>query len=93
MFAAFYFIIFLGIHNFFKSDILLFEAKNEQMILHFAETDEITTGTINNLENVDAVPALQLCFVCGDFGFYCNTILFQTARTIEASNMFTDYIT
>ena len=71
----------------------LFEAKNEQMILHFAERDEITTGTINNFDNVDAVPALQLCFVYRDYGFYCNTILFQTARTIEASNMFTDYIT
>lgn len=30
----------------------LFEAKNEQMELHFAETDEITTGAINNLKNV-----------------------------------------
>lgn len=88
-----YIIILPSIRNIFKSDIFLFEAKNEQMVLHFAETDEITTGVINNLKNVDALPALQLCFVCGNFGFYCKTILFQTARTIEGSNMFTDHIT
>lgn len=72
---------------------LLFEDKNEEMVLHFAETDEITTGVINNLKNVDALPTQQLCFVCGNFGFYCKTISFQTARTIEGSNMFTDHIT
>lgn len=72
---------------------LLFEDKNEEMLLHCAETDEITTGVINNLKNVDAVPAQQLCFVCGNFGFYCKTISFQTARTIEGSNMCTDHIT
>lgn len=63
------------------------------MELHFAETDEITTGAINNLKNVDALPSLQLCFAFGNFGFYCKTILFQTARAIEGSNMFTDHIT
>lgn len=61
-------------------------------LLHFTETDKITTGTINNSENVDASPALQLRFVCGDFGGYRIAILFQTARTIEASNIFYDYI-
>lgn len=62
-------------------------------LLHFTETDEITTGTINNTENVDALAALQLRFVYGDFGCYCHTILLQTARTMEASNIFYDCIT
>lgn len=47
------------------------------MVLHFSETDTITTGAINNFENIDALPALQLCFLCGDFGYYCSTIMFS----------------
>lgn len=47
------------------------------MGLHFTGTDIITTGTINNFENIDALPALQLCFLCGDFGYYRSTIMFN----------------
>lgn len=72
--------------------IQYFWAKNEQMILHFAEPDEITVELINNVENIDALPMQQLCFVYGNFGFYSKTILFQTARTTEQSNVFTDHI-
>lgn len=62
------------------------------MILHFAELDEITVELINNLKNIDALPMQQLCLVCGNFGFYSKTILFQTARTTEQSNVFIDHI-
>ena len=43
---------------FFKLDILLFEVKHEQRVLHFTETDGITAGTINNF---DFTPS-QYCF-------------------------------
>lgn len=62
------------------------------MILHFAEPDEIAAGLINNPQNIDALPVQQLCFVCGNFGFYSQTILFETARRTERSNVFTDHI-
>lgn len=60
--------------------------------LYCIEPDEITVELINNLKNIDALPMQQLCFVCGKFGFYSKTILFQTARTTEQSNVFTDHI-
>lgn len=60
---SWYVIIFLSIHIFLEIRYFSFEVENKGMILHFTETDEITTGTINNLEKVNALRARQLRLV------------------------------